>query len=61
MYPNDYWDNDKQGKPYLPPKDCFVVMNGGGIFFLMNNTDYYPSITNLSDVLGKYDVVWKGE
>lgn len=35
MYPTDYWDNDKQGKPY------------------------HPGITKLSEVLGKYDVVWK--
>ena len=61
MYPSDYWDNEKQGKPYLPPNNCFVVMNECGVFFLMNNTDYYPSIRKLSDVLEKYDVVWKGE
>lgn len=61
MYPSDHWGTEKRGKPYLPPAKCFVVMNGGGVFFLVNNEDYYPSITKLSDVLGKYDVVWKGE
>lgn len=48
-------------KTYLPPAKSFVVMSGGGVFFLVNNEDYYPSITKLSDVLGKYDVVWKGD
>ena len=61
MYQSDYRDKEKQGKPYLPPTNCFVVMNEGGVFFLMNNTDYYPSIRKLSDVLEKYDVVWEGE
>lgn len=59
MYPKDYWEADKRGKPYLPPANCFVVMNGGGVFFLMNNKPYYPSIQKLSDVLGSYDVMWK--
>ena len=59
MYPQNYWDSDKRGKPYLPPANCFVVMNGGGVFFLMDNDPYYPSILKLSDVVGSYDVVWK--
>jgi len=36
-----------------------VVMNGGGVFFLYNGEEYYPSIKKLSTVLFKYDVVWK--
>lgn len=59
MYPANYWDNEKRGKPFLPESNSFVVMNGGGVFFLMNNEPYYPSIQKLSDVLGSYDVVWK--
>lgn len=59
MYPANYWDSEKQGKPFLPESNSFVVMNGGGVFFLMNNEPYYPSIQKLSDVLGNYDVVWK--
>ena len=59
MYPEDHWEKDKAGKPYFPPENCFVVMNGGGVFFLFNNETYYPSIRKLSDVLTKYDVVWK--
>jgi len=36
-----------------------VVMNGGGVFFLYNGEEYYPSIKKLSTVLFKYDVVRK--
>ena len=61
MYHSDWCDDEKRGKPYLPPENCFVVMSGGGVFFLMSNEPYYPSIRKLSNVLGKYDVVWKGE
>ncbi len=59
MYPKGYWDVDKRAKPYLPPQNCFVVMNSGGVFFLVNNDPYYPSITKLSEVIGNYDVIWK--
>ena len=59
MYPQDYYDQTKQGKPYHPPEKCMVVMNGSGVFFLYNGEPYYPSIKKLSDVLFKYDVVWK--
>lgn len=61
MYPNDHHDVNKRGKPYLPPQNKMVVMNSGGVFFLYDNEPYYPSITKLSKVLPKYDVVWKGE
>lgn len=59
MYPAYYPDKTKAGKPYLPPENCWVVMGGGGVFFLYNNEQYYPSIQKLSKVLSKYDVVWK--
>ena len=59
MYPSDYHEVDKRGQPYRPPTKCMVVMNGGGVFFLYNGEEYYPSIRKLSDVLPKYDVVWK--
>lgn len=59
MYPEDYPDVSKAGTQYKPAKDCMVVMNGGGTFFLYNNEPYYPSIRKLSKVLPKYDVVWK--
>jgi len=59
MYPSDWHDESKQGQPYHPPSKSMVVMNGSGIFFLFNGDDYYPSIKKLSDVLPKYDVVWK--
>ena len=59
MYPADHHEVEKQGKPYHPPAKSMVVMNGSGVFFLYNGEQYYPSIKRLSDVLLKYDVVWK--
>lgn len=59
LYPSDYHDVKKAGMPYKPPTRCMVVMNGSGVFFLFNGENYYPSIKRLSDVLSKYDVVWK--
>lgn len=59
MYPMDYHISEKRGQPYHAPENCMVVMNGGGVFFLINNEQYYPSIQKLSNVLHKYDVVWK--
>lgn len=59
MYPNDYHDVSKRGKPYLPPEKHMVVMNGGGVFFLFCGEWYCPSIRKLSEVLPKYDVIWK--
>ncbi len=59
MYPQDHHDPDKRGKPYHPPAKKMVVMNGSGVFFLYSDEEYYPSIIKLSQVLYKYDVVWK--
>ena len=59
MYPKNHWDRDKQGKPYKPPANRMVVMNGGGVFFLIDTEPYYPSMQKLSKVLPQYDVVWK--
>lgn len=59
MYPSDYYEVDKRGKPYHPPAKHMIVMNNGGVFFLVSLEDYYPSITKLSSVLRKCDVVWK--
>lgn len=59
MYPADHHEPEKAGKPYLPPPGKMVVMNGGGVFFLYDSEPYYPSIWKLSEVLPKYDVVWK--
>ena len=59
MHPDDHPDETKRGKPYKPPAKYMVVMNGGGVFFLFNGEPYYPSIRKLSDVLPKYDVIWK--
>jgi len=59
MYPDDHVDESKRGQPYKPPVNCMVVMNGSGVFFLFKGEQYYPSIRLLSDILPKYDVVWK--
>lgn len=59
MYPIDYHVPEKRGQPYHPPAKCMVVMNGGGVFFLYHGEEYYPWIQKLSEVLPKYDVVWK--
>ena len=59
MYPQDHHEIEKRGKPYLPNNGEMVVMNGSGVFFLYDGIGYYPSIRKLSDVLPKYDVVWK--
>lgn len=59
MYPDDYYDSDKRGKPYHAPAGSMVVMSNGGVFFLYNGEPYYPSIRKLSEVVPKYDVVWK--
>lgn len=59
MYPADYHDPKKRGKPYLAPASCMVVMGGGGVFFLYHGEEFYPWIQKLSEVLFKYDVVWK--
>lgn len=60
MYPEDHVDVEAHGKPYKPPTKFMVVMNGSGVFFLYNGEGYYSSTRKLSDVLYKYDVVWKG-
>lgn len=59
MYPDDYHDPEKRGKPFKPASKKMVVMNGSGVFFLYSGEEYYPYIQKLSDVLNKYDVVWK--
>lgn len=59
MYPSDHPESKLAGKPYHAPTGEMVVMNGSGVFFLYDGQQYYPSIRPLSDVLFKYDVVWK--
>ena len=59
MYPKDHYDVSKRGQPFKPASKEMVVMNGGGVFFLFNGEEYYPSIRKLSSVLPKYDVIWK--
>lgn len=59
MYPSDHPEEDKQGTQYKPPSKSMIVMNSDGVFFVFSGGDYYPSIKKLSDVLPKYDVVWK--
>lgn len=59
IYPSDYHIEEKRGQPFLTPANTMLVMNSGGVFFLYHNEQYYPYIQKLSEVLHKYDVVWK--
>jgi hypothetical protein len=59
MHPSDHPEEDKRGTKYKPSSKSMVVMNADGVFFVYNGEGYYPSIKKLSDVLPKYDVVWK--
>lgn len=59
LYPQDYHEVEKRGKPYLPPQNHMVVMNTSGVFFLVCLEDYCQSVRKLSNILYKYDVVWK--
>lgn len=60
MYPSDHPDAGLAGKAYKPQAGRMVVMNGRGIFFLFDSGDYGEHCLQLlSNVLSKYDVVWK--
>jgi hypothetical protein len=59
LYPNDYFDETKRGTKYDPGPGKMIIMNTDGIFFVYDNTMFYPSIKKLSKVLPKYDVTWK--
>lgn len=54
MYPQDH---EKAGQVFKQ-KDCFVVMNGSGIFYLVELSGHYQYVTKLSNTLEKYDVIW---
>ena len=52
----------KDGVKYKPPQGSMIVMNSDGIFFQVTGMqDYYLGINKLSDAIGNYDVIWKGE
>ncbi len=57
-YPQDHPDDSLCGEKYKPPENCFVVMNGGGVFFLVNSDGWECYVKKLSDVIPKYNVVW---
>lgn len=59
MYASDHHEVEKRGLPYKPPSNSMVVMNVQGVFFLYVGEEYYPYIKPLSDVIPKYEVVWK--
>lgn len=59
MYSDDHHDPRKRTQPYHPPEKHMVVMNGGGVFFLVGLEMFYPTVQRLSEVLPKYDVIWK--
>lgn len=60
-YPNDYHDENLRGKRYKPGNKKMVVMNSDGIFFVFGTDGYYSHICKLSEVLPKYDVVWRNQ
>lgn len=57
-YPLDYVEESLGGKPYKP-KGKMLVMNSQGVFFQVDLEDYYTSVTKLSNILYKFDVVWR--
>lgn len=60
MYPPDYHDKSKAGKPYHPPTGAMVMMSVGGVFFIVHDVNGdNTSVEKLSKTLFKYDVVWK--
>lgn len=59
LYPKDHADENKRGKEYKPPPNHMIVMNDKGIFFQYCGDKYYPGIQKLSEILHKYDVIWK--
>ncbi len=59
LYPTDHEDENLRGKKYKPQENKFVVMNGGGVFYLVSVEPYSHHCTKLSNVLPRYDVVWK--
>lgn len=59
LYPMDHPDEKKRGKAYMPPPKGMVVMNSAGVFFLYIGEEYYPNIRTLSEMIPKYDVVWR--
>lgn len=50
----------QNGVKYKPKEGCFVVMTSDGVFMHIKH-DWYHYVNRLSDVIGNYDVVWKGE
>tara|TARA_Y100000310_G_scaffold227068_1_gene229272 strand:- start:9715 stop:9924 length:210 start_codon:yes stop_codon:yes gene_type:complete len=61
MYPKDYYEIEKRGKPYHPGANCSIVMKNTGCFFLICADQDHSAVSmkKLSEVLYKYDVVWK--
>ena len=58
FYSEDHPDSEKAEHRYKPTKPDMLVMNSAGIFFVYSGEHHYPSITNLVNKIGNYDVVW---
>lgn len=53
---------ESTGKKYKLNKGELIVMSPDGIFFMLKGLgDWGLYINKLSDVIGNYDVIWKGE
>ncbi len=60
MYPKDHPLKELAGKPFIAPQGSMIVMNQGGVFFIIHGVnDYDQTIPKLTDTLYKYDVIWK--
>ena len=53
--------NSDTGEAWKAKGKEMLVMNSQGIFFVYNGEQYYPSITELSHRVPKYDIIWKGD
>lgn len=58
IYPQDHHEPEKRGKPYKS-NNVTVVMTGGGVFLHITSGFGFNVVKPLSEVLPKFDVVWK--
>lgn len=58
LYPLDHMDASKAGKGYRLKDGCEVIMDGSGLFYIMNVSSFYPFVKPLLEVLPKFDVEW---
>ena len=47
------------GSEFKPPKECMVVMNAKGLFFLIDFSGFYVFCRPLHEYVPIYDVKWE--